>query len=425
VEERFDQADALRSEGELLAAIDLYEAIARDAAGACDGEPAEHAAQALIEKASVLLELERIDEAFAAYDRVSVRYGDSDEPELVEQVAWALVWKAIAMQTQGRLDEAVALADAVVMRYADGDTDLLLIVGAAYGLQVECLASLGRPGEAIDVTHELARFADATCTPGLDRLTTATRLIEAVCLARLGRTDDALASYREIVDADPVDDEPCGEYVLRAACDAANMLWGLRRDREADAVLAGAIERFADEPEAGVRPFLAYALVVQARSFAWRSRVADAIATYDQVTELPDDCDDHYLRALIAYALGETAALCARAGDYVDAAVACRSLFDRFWDDPAEDLRHAAARAAMNCGAALCRLGEGGALLDLLATMSERLEASDDEYLENVGGGARYLRNALRPILRLTGTRTRSLTAFSIAMASLRRLRAA
>jgi hypothetical protein len=153
--------------------------------------------------------------------------------------------------------------------------------------------------------------------------------------------------------------------------------------------------------------------------------VADAIATYDQVTELPDDCDDHYLRALIAYALGETAALCARAGDYVDAVVACRSLFDRFWDDPAEDLRHAAARAAMNCGAALCRLGEGGALLDLLATMSERLEASDDEYLENVGGGARYLRNALRPILRLTGTRTRSLTAFSIAMASLRRLRAA
>ena len=146
MEERFDQADALRSEGELLAAIDVYDAIERDARDAGDGEPPEHAAQALIEKASVLLELDRVDEAFAAYDRVSLRYGDSDEPELVEQVAWALVWKAIAMQQHGRLEEAVALSDAVVTRYADGDMDLRLIAGAAYGLQVECLAALGRPG---------------------------------------------------------------------------------------------------------------------------------------------------------------------------------------------------------------------------------------------------------------------------------------
>jgi tetratricopeptide (TPR) repeat protein len=292
VEERFDRADALRSEGELLAAIDLYEAIERDAADAVDGEPAEHAAQALIEKASVLLELDRVDEAFAAYDRVSLRYGDSDEPELVEQVAWALVWKAIAMQHDGRIEEAVALSDAVVTRYADGDTELRLIVGAAYGLQVECLASLGRPGEAIDVAHELAGFAEATCTPGLDRLTMATRLIEAVCLARLGRTHDALVTYRELVAADP-GDEPCGEYVLRAACDAAHMLFGLRRAQEADTLLAGAIEQFGDEPDASVRPFLAYALVVQARSFTWRHRVAEALVVYERVAGLPAEDDDH------------------------------------------------------------------------------------------------------------------------------------
>jgi hypothetical protein len=314
VDERFDRADELRSEGELLAAVDVYEAIERDAAEDCDGEPAEDAAQALIDKASVLLELDRVDEAFAAYDGVSVRYGDSDEPELVEQVAWALAWKAVAMQTHGRLEEAVALSDAVVTRYAAGDTDLRLI----------------------------------TTWPDLRR-----------DRRRRARRRRAVRRVR-----------PAMPRTCSSGCAANGRPTSSSRARSS---------------ASRTTPTRASARSSRTRSSCRRGRSPGGLAW-----PMP-----------------------------------CRSLFDRFWDDPDEELSHQAARAAMNCGAALCRPGEGGALLDLLATMSERLEASDDEYLENVGGGARNLRNALRPILRVTGTRTRSLTAFSIAMSSLRRLRAA
>jgi tetratricopeptide (TPR) repeat protein len=424
VEDRFDHADALRDDGEYAAAIEAYDAIGRDLDDASGTVAYDAIARALIAKGGALRELGLLDEAQHAFDLVVERFGDSDEADLEAQVARALVRKAWAYRADGSLERAAAVSGAAVARYESAsDSDVRFIVGLALATQLECLAGLGRPREAIEVARELADFAEGAYDSKLAALGTKARYNEAVCLGRLGRNDEALERYREILDGQhDGDDELIVEDVLRAAINAAHTLWGLRRADQAETLLERAMERFADEPGTNARRFLACAMGAEAGVFAGAGRREEAIEVCDRLISMLDGSEDHDLRRWIVYALEVKGACLWHARALAGYAAARRSVFDRFWNDPDRDLRHKAAIAATDCTGTLCRLGEGAILLDVLRAIVDRFDESDDEFLWARGRGASYTGNVLRPIVGLSGDRTRVLVACSATARLVRRV---
>jgi tetratricopeptide (TPR) repeat protein len=423
VDDRFDEADALRDDGDLPAAIEAYDSIVHELADAEGVEAREAVAQALIAKAGALRELERFDEAQHSFDLVVERFGESGDSDLEAQVARALVRKAWAFRAEGRLEQAVAVSDATVIRYeARDDSDIRYSVGLALATQVECLAELRRPEEALDVARELADYAGGAADSDLALLGIKAHYNEAICLGRLGRNDEALERYRQVI-AEPGDgdDEEVVEDVLRAAISAANTLRGLHRADEAESLLAGAIERFDGEPGPTARRFLSLALDAQARAFVLEGRREEAIQASDRIIDMLGSGDDRMLRLTISHALYRKATYCWDVGDLAGYAAAQRSQFDHLWDDPDEDLRHLAATSAEECTGAWCRLGDGPMALEVLQVMIDRFEESDDDFLWARGYGARSLRSVLRPLVRVSGDHSNVLVAYSVAATFVKR----
>ena len=54
---------------------------------------------ALVNKGARLTQLDRSEEAIAAYEKVTTRFGNASEPALREQVAMALVTRALRSAT--------------------------------------------------------------------------------------------------------------------------------------------------------------------------------------------------------------------------------------------------------------------------------------------------------------------------------------
>ena len=113
--------------------------------GSATPELQEQVARALVVKSAAL----------SQSDEVLHRFGDSTAPELLEQVAGALVVKSAVLGNLNRPDEALAAYDEVLRRFGASDT--------ASGLQLvalvrknSILAALGRPTQPQDIAALLA-----------------------------------------------------------------------------------------------------------------------------------------------------------------------------------------------------------------------------------------------------------------------------
>jgi tetratricopeptide (TPR) repeat protein len=82
-------------------------------------------AMALVNKGAGLNKLNRHEDAMAAYDDVIARYGGSDTPALQEKVAGALVNRGLNLFTLNRHEDAVAAFDDVIARYGGSDDSAL------------------------------------------------------------------------------------------------------------------------------------------------------------------------------------------------------------------------------------------------------------------------------------------------------------
>jgi tetratricopeptide (TPR) repeat protein len=104
----------------------------------------------LSQKAYALGELNRHEDAIAAYDDCIARYGGSEDPYLQEQVANALVHKGFNLVTLNRHEDAIAAYDDVIARYGGSeDPDLQEQVASALFNKGVGLNKLNRHEDAI------------------------------------------------------------------------------------------------------------------------------------------------------------------------------------------------------------------------------------------------------------------------------------
>ncbi len=152
-------------------------------------------------------------------------------------------------RTRGRAALGGLVAFAVLLRGVYGAT---LALPVATGIEESqrgiALVAAGRFAEAVPVLEASLALAD----------TDPTRAAHALALRRLGRVEEALASYRTIVERDP--DEALAWFNL------GNLYWeDLRRATEAEACFRRALER---RPEAADITFNLGVVVLQQGRFA-------------------------------------------------------------------------------------------------------------------------------------------------------------
>jgi tetratricopeptide (TPR) repeat protein len=106
----FIEAENRKALGELNKYIVGMERIAKD-----DWQNAS----AKTDRAGLLSELQRYDEAIKLCDEIVDKYGTTDNPRLIERVANALCKKGWVLHKQGQPGAAIAIYDDVVSRYGE------------------------------------------------------------------------------------------------------------------------------------------------------------------------------------------------------------------------------------------------------------------------------------------------------------------
>ena len=160
----------------------------------------EQVAKSMFKQGVRLSELNRSKEEIAVYEEIVRRFGSATEPALREQVAKTLFNKGV---TLGQLDlgkEEIAAYDEVVQRFGDA-TELPLREAVAKALLNRGLrlGQLERSEEEI-VTYEdlVRRFGDAT-EPALREQVANALLSKGLRLGQLDRGEEEIATYEDLV----------------------------------------------------------------------------------------------------------------------------------------------------------------------------------------------------------------------------------
>jgi len=262
-------------------------------------------ARALLRKGYVLRQLNRHEEALAAYDQVLARFGEATEPALREQVAWALVNKGYILGELNRREEALAAYDQVLARFGEA-TELPLRERVARALvgKGNRLSELNRHEEALAAYDQvLARFGEATELPLREHVAWAL-VNKGYILGELNRREEALAAYDQVLARfGEATELALREQVARALVNKGNRLGELNRREEALAAYDQVLARFGEATELELREQVAMALMNKGVTLNQLNRHEEALAAYDQVLIRFGEATELPLRELVARAL--------------------------------------------------------------------------------------------------------------------------
>ena len=333
-------------------------------------------ARALFRKGYVLSELNRSEEALAAYDEVLRRFGEATELPLRERVARALVNKGHRLGNLDRGDEELAVYGEVLRRFGEA-TEMSLCEQVARALVNKGyrLVSLNRNEEALAAYDKVLRcFGEASELPLREQVAKAL-VNKSIILGVLNRSEEELAVYDQALNRfGEATDEPLREQVARALVNKGNRLVSLNRNEEAVVVYNEVLRRFGEDAELPLHERAAKALMNKGITLGNLKRNEEALVAYDEVlrrfgeaTELP--LREHVVRALFnkGHRLGDL-------NRNEEVLVVYQEVINRFGEATELSLREQVARALVNKGVKLSELNR-----------SEEAVAVYDEVLRRFG----------------------------------------
>lgn len=240
------------------------------------------------------------------------RFSQSDDQEK----RWA-VWKALdaiawLQAGTGQFEKAILACEEIVQRYGkEHETALGAMTARAMRFKAEFLVELGREDEALGTLDEVVELYG-----GGSRMTgmVAGALCEAGELrAQLGRSEDALTSYREVdrrfgeARYGVVRDKTMMErFVSRALTGQAHELIELRRLEEAMITYGKAVERFGARSDPDIADEVNEAMLALGMHLHGIERHAEGEAIHDSLVERcgTDPERAHWVQKVIAFRYG-------------------------------------------------------------------------------------------------------------------------
>jgi len=195
--------------------------------------------------------------AMAGYDEVIQKYGNSKDPAEQVQVARALINKGITLHLMKRPLEALPLYDDALKRTEGNDERFRETAAKAKLQKANVLRDLNQNEAAIALCADLIKSvaAEAMPVPVAGAIFTM-----ADTLSVLGKSDEALPLYDEVVQRFGSSTDPAVRPVVAGALFSKSMLLRFKaRPQDALAAYDEIIKRFSDAPEPNLRSMAAMA----------------------------------------------------------------------------------------------------------------------------------------------------------------------
>jgi tetratricopeptide (TPR) repeat protein len=423
------KARSLTQAGRDEAALGVYDELLGLPADGSDGQLREEVALELAGRVAALRRGGQHAEAVGVADVLVAHFGTRPPPGAPYVAVGAMLGKAASLVELGRADEALVVYDELVDRHGD-DTgpDLRKRVAAALALKGHVLASRPGGGEpAVAVFDELvARYGEAA-EPELGETVAQALSRKAAVLARLGRDEEALSAYDDLlarVDEavgsgglrEPgarVDDLGSGalrELGMRALQGKIEVLRGLGRNDEAIVVADALVARLEADEDPGRLVLLGDTLIAKAADLVAGERWEEALEAFDAVVARLEGEDDPALRRRVVLAMSNGVVAFTQLNRLDEASATHRDMVTRFGEDAIatfeelasefagavepEQRRHAIG-ALVNKAGVLGELDRPDDAVAALTELIDRFEDDPDEVIQKFVAAAREQRARL------------------------------
>ena len=238
---------------------------------------------ALSQKGYALGQLNRHEDAIAAYDDVITRYGGRNAPALQKVVAMALVNKGAGLNKLNRHEDAMAAYDDVIARYGGSDTPALQeTVAMAMFNKGGRLGTLNRHEDAMAAYDDVIARYEGSDDPALQEQVAMALVNKGGCLGTLNRHEDAIAAFDDVIARYGGSDTPAlQEKVAGALVNRGLNLFTLNRHEDAVAAFDDVIARYGGSDDSALQEKVARAVFNKACSYALTKDVQRCIETLE------------------------------------------------------------------------------------------------------------------------------------------------
>ena len=242
---------------------------------------------ALVNKGLILVRLNQPKKALAAFDEVVRRFGESENPALLELAAKALVNKGITLRTLNRPEEALAAFDEVVRRFGESENPALLEqIAKAFVNKGSTLGTMNRPEEELAAYDEVVHRFGASDTLALLEQVAKALFLKGVTLGTMNRLEEALAAYDEVVRRFGASENPALlDPAVKALLCKGITLGTMNRPEEELAAYDEVVRRFGESETSDCRSWAELALLERASTELTLRQYGSAIETAGRVLE--------------------------------------------------------------------------------------------------------------------------------------------
>ena len=326
--------------------------------GATDAPPEVVAARVLFGKAAALWSQNRAEDAFAAFDELVHRFGESETPALLELVAKALVDKGAGLGILNRPEEALTACDEVLRRFSESEAPALLEpVAKALVNKGVALGTLNRPEEALTACDEVLRRFGESETPALLEPVVKALVNKGAALDTLNRPEEELITYDEVLRRFGESEAPALlEQAAKALFNKGGTLGRLNRPEEALTAYDEVLRRFGESETPALLEPVAKALINKGGTLGRLNRPEEALTAYDEVLRRFGESETPALLELVAKALFNKGAKLGTLNRSEEALTAYDEVLRRFGESETPALLEAVATALFNKGSTLVGL---------------------------------------------------------------------
>ena len=364
----------------------------RDRAGKLDMNGEEKskavAARALFDKAVVLHNRERVEEALSAYDELAFQFEASDSSFVRNLIAKALVNRGVLLTQMNKKEEALVSLDEAVRRFEESLVPIFPETAAsAFVSKGYTLNEMNRPEEAVAAYDEVIHRFGASRTLAVLKVIAKALVDKALGLRALNRLAEAVAAYDEVVHRFGESRIPALlEVAMPAFVNRVYALRALNRLEEAVAACDEVVHRFGQSRTPSLLEAVASALGNKGGTLILLNRPEEALAACDEVMRRFGQSRNPAFLEAVALALGNKGIAFGLLNRPGEALAAYDEVVRRFGDSEVLALRKEVAKALVNRGPALGALNLREEELAAYDEVAHRFgESRDPPILETVG----------------------------------------
>lgn len=310
-------------------------------------------AMTLLLRAIAFGQLGSSEKEIGAYDEVFARFGGAQDALTRRRVATALLNKGMTLENLDRKREAADVYDQIIDLYdAVDDPDLQVSVARAQLFKAMYLGERGESLDALAINDTLlSRYQPADAFPAMRDVLASALFDKAHHYGKLGRFDDELATYDELIvrygdiESPEIEGKVASAFVLKGI-----LLWQMGRSKDALAAYEEIETRYAGNDAPAIQERAAAALTFKGFAYGHLGQAAEEIEAYDEVARRYGEAESGRVQQHVAEALLSKGKALIQLGEIDRAATLYDDVVARYRNSSAPELKDKVGNAFGNKG---------------------------------------------------------------------------